>query len=128
MKTIEDLSRLIDQEAMSIAALDNEKRGGATREQWADRQKAIRKMRGKHTEEIKRLRRLILFVERTPMEGVKFMHDKLVREIASATGTAHRMFDPKGIGGGKNQIKEYLSDSKIPLKKQQTEELKFLLT
>lgn len=128
MKTIQDLNKLIDKQLAQIETLDNEKRGGASNEEWAVRRKKIIKQRVKCKDEITHLRKLILFAERTPEDGVRFMYEKLIREVTAATATAHRIFDTKGNNIGRLQIKKYLTDSNIPLKKKQMKELEFLLT
>lgn len=128
MKTIQDLNKLIDKQLAQIETLDNEKREGASNEEWAVRRKKIIKQRVKCKDEITHLRKLILFAERTPEDGVRFMYEKLIREVTAATNTARRIFDPNSEGKGKLLIREYLSASDVPLKNKQIKELDFLLS
>lgn len=89
--------------------------------------KSLEKKIGKHNDEVRRLRRLLIFIESTPEEGIRMMRDRLEREIQAATATAHRLYDPKGVGENKKQIQEYLSNVCVPLKRKQLAELEFIL-
>lgn len=130
MKTSQDFDRLISDEAAAIERLNHEFKTTEF-ESWerqARAYKAMRKEIGKRNDEIKRLRRLALFAESTPEEGIRMMVDKLSANISAATATAYRLFDPDGEGKNKRLIQEYLSNSQIPLKKKQIVELKFILS
>lgn len=89
--------------------------------------KSLEKKIGKHNDEVRRLKRLIVFIESTPEEGIRMMRDRLKREIQAATATAYRFYDPKGVGENKKLIREHLSNVCIPLKRKQLAELEFIL-
>lgn len=129
MKTTEDLNKLIDENALVISKMihDYNNREFKSRELKARAYKELRKKIGKHNDEVRRLRRLLIFIESTPEEGVRMMRDRLKREIQAATATAYRLYDPKGDGKNKKLIREYLSNACIPLKRKQLAELKFIL-
>lgn len=128
MKTIEDLNGLINIEASKIEALIKERnagRGGATREEWANRQREIKKQIGKSQDEISRLRKFILFVERVDEEGVVLMLDKLYKEVQAITDGAEATCPaecPRKIC-----IRQYKNNAGVPLKRKQIKELEFLL-
>lgn len=105
MKTTSDINALINENIAAINQLKHDYDTGKffTRESQARAYKALRKKIGKHNDEIRHLRRLLIFIESTPEEGVCMMRDRLQREIQAATVTAHRLCDPEGVG--KNRIR-----------------------
>ena len=129
MKTTEDLNKLIDENALVISEMNHDynNREFKSRELKARAYKELRKKIGKHNDEVRRLKRLLVFIESTPEEGIRMMRDGLKREIQAATATAHRLYDPKGDGKNKKLIREYLSNVCIPLKRKQLAELEFIL-
>lgn len=129
MKTTEDLNKLIDENALVISEMNHDynNREFKSRELKARAYKELRKKIGKHNDEVRRLRRLLIFIEITPEEGIRMMRDRLKREIQATTATAHRLYDPKGVGENKKQIQEYLSNVCVPLKRKQLAELEFIL-
>lgn len=129
MKTTSDINALINENIAAINQLKYDYDTGKffTRESQARAYKALRKKIGKHNDEIRHLRRLLIFIESTPEEGVCMMRDRLQREIQAATVSAHGLYDPEGVGKNKDQIREYLSNVCVPLKKKQLAELEFIL-
>lgn len=129
MKTTTDFNKLIDENISAIDKLTHDYNNCEfkTREHQARAYKELRKKIGKYNDEIKHLRRLVVFVETVSEEGVRMMRDKLHREIQLATATAYRMFDPESTGKNKTQVQKYLLDASIPLKKGQLRELDFIL-
>ena len=129
MKTASDINALINENIAAINRLKHDYGTGKffTRKSQALAYKALRKKIGKHNDEIRHLRRLLIFIESTPEEGVCMMRDRLQREIQAATVSAHRLCAPEGVGKNKDQIREYLSNACVPLKKKQLAELEFIL-
>lgn len=129
MKTTSDINALINENIAAINQLKHSYDTGKflTRESQARAYKALRKKIGKHNDEMRHLRRLLIFIESTPEEGIRMMRDRLQREIQAATVTARRLCDPEGVGKNKDQIREYLSNACVPLKKKQLAELEFIL-
>ena len=129
MKTTSDINALINENIAAINRLKHDYDTGKffTRESRARAYKALRKKNGKHNDEIRHLRRLLIFIENTSEEGICMMRGRLQREIQAATVTAHRLCDPEGVDKNTDQIREYLSNACVPLKKKQLAELEFIL-
>lgn len=127
MKTTNDLNRLISDEVAAIENLNHDFEAAKfeSRELQAKSYKAMRKEIGRRNDEIKRLRRLALFVESTSEDGIRMMVYKLSANVLSATQSAQRLFDPNGEGKNKKAIQEYLSNSQIPLRKSRLQNLNF---
>lgn len=129
MKTIQELNELIAVEVAEIEALNRESLKkpdeGASREAWAKRQREIKKQIGKHKDEIKHLRKLILFVERVSEEGVIFMLDRLRKEVKAIVDGANATYTDDNAC--KHYIRKYKDNAGMPLKMKQIKELEFLL-
>ena len=78
MKTTEDLNKLIDENALVISKMNHDynNREFKSRELKARAYKELRKKIGKHNDEVRRLKRLIVFIESTPEEGIRMMRDR----------------------------------------------------
>lgn len=65
MKTTEDLNKLIDENALVISKMNHDynNREFVSRELKARAYKELRKKIGKHNDEVRRLKRLIVFIE-----------------------------------------------------------------
>lgn len=126
MKTVEQLNALVQDRIVSIEDLRAEDaKIWSNRKEMTDadlkRSKKIRLIIGKHNDDISRLRRLILFVESTPEDGIRIMLDQL-RDKANRIMESSRRYDSKEMR------KEYQSNAEMKLIKRQLDELEFLLT
>lgn len=97
MKTTSDINALINENIAAINRLKHDYDTGEffTRESQARAYKQLRKKIGKHNDEIRHLRRLLIFIESTPEQGIRMMRDRLQREIQAAEATAHRLTTQK---------------------------------
>lgn len=125
MKTRTQLEHLIDAEAAKITRLQKEDNAIWTRkspprtDEDAKHSKKIRAEITRSQNEIKHLRKLILYVESTTEEANTAMRDRIAQEIANVEAVL--------VGKSKEMKASYGSAVNLPLKRKQLKELNFIL-
>lgn len=125
MKTRTQLEHLIGTEAEKIIRLRKEDNAIWTRkspprtDEDAKRSKEICAEIARAQNEIKHLRKLILYVESTTEEAITVMRDRITQEIANVEAVL--------VGKSKEMKAGYGDAVGLPLKRKQLKELNFIL-
>lgn len=125
MKTRLQLEHLIDAEAAKIVRLQKEdnaiwmRKSPPRTDEDAKRSKEICAEITRAQNEIKHLRKLILYVESTTEEAITQMRDRIAQEIANVEAVLD--------GKSKGMKASYGSTVGLPLKRNQLKELNFIL-
>lgn len=125
MKTRIQLEHLIDAEVAKIIRLQKEDNAIWTRkspprtDEDAKRSKKICAEITRAQNEVKHLRKLILYVESTTEEAITAMRDRIAQEVANVNAVL--------VGKSKEMKASYGSAVGLPLKRKQLKELNFIL-